>query len=48
MKPLRILTVDDQVLALKWLKPLLETICVEQAGEAGGCGEALAKIERTA
>ena len=49
MKTLRILTVDDEVLALKRLKLLLETIpYAEQVGEAGGCAEALAKIERTA
>ena len=46
MKPLRILTVDDEVLALKRLKLLLETIAyADQVGEAGGCGEALAKTE---
>jgi len=49
MKTLRILTVDDEMLALKRLKLLLETIpYAEQVGEAGGCAEALAKIERTA
>jgi two-component system LytT family response regulator len=45
MTPLRILTVDDEVLALKRLKLLLQTIPQsEQVGEAASCAEALARI----
>jgi DNA-binding LytR/AlgR family response regulator len=45
MTPLRILTVDDEVLALKRLKLLLQTIPqAEQVGEAASCAEALARI----
>jgi two-component system LytT family response regulator len=47
MTPLRILTVDDELLALKRLKLLLQTIPqAEQVGEATGCAEALAKINQ--
>lgn len=46
MKTLRILTVDDEVLALRRLKLLLETIpYAEQVGEAAGCAEALRQAE---
>lgn len=45
MTPLRILTVDDEMLALKRLKLLLHTIPqAEPVGEASSCAEALAKI----
>ena len=45
MNPLRVLTVDDEVLALRRLKLLLGTLpYVEQVGEAGGFADALAKI----
>jgi len=45
MTPLRVLTVDDEPLALKRLKLLLQTIPqAAQVGEAGGCAEALARI----
>ena len=45
MTPLRVLTVDDEVLALKRLKLLLQTIPqAEQVGEAASCAEALARI----
>lgn len=45
MTPLRILTVDDEPLALKRLKLLLQTIPqAEHVGEAGSCAEALARI----
>jgi len=45
MIPLRILTVDDEVLALRRLKLLLQKIPnAEHVGEASGCAEALAKI----
>ncbi len=44
MNPLRVLTVDDELLALKRLKLLLQTIPhVEHVGEASNCGEALAR-----
>ena len=47
MNPLRILTVDDEMLALKRLKLLLQTIPqAEQVGEAASCAEALAKINQ--
>lgn len=46
MTHLRILTIDDEPLALRRLKLLLRTISeVEHVGEAGGCADALAKIE---
>ena len=46
MTHLRILTIDDEPLALRRLKLLLRTISeVEHVGEAGGRAEALAKIE---
>jgi len=45
MTPLRILTVDDEVLALRRLKLLLQKIPqVEHVGEATGCADTLAKI----
>ncbi len=45
MSPLRVLTVDDEMLALRRLKLLLQTIPhVEHVGEASNCGEALSKI----
>ena len=45
MTPLRVLTIDDEPLALKRLKLLLQTIPqAEQVGEAGSCAEALARI----
>jgi two-component system LytT family response regulator len=49
MKPLRVLTVDDEALALRRLAIVLRTMPnVEQVGEAGGVREALAKIEELA
>lgn len=45
MTPLKVLTIDDEPLALKRLKLLLQTIPqAEQVGEAGSCAEALARI----
>ena len=45
MTPLRILTVDDEVLALRRLKLLLQTIPqAEVVGEASSCGEAYSRI----
>jgi len=45
MTPLRILTVDDELLALRRLKLLLQKIGnVDHIGEATGCVEAVAKI----
>lgn len=45
MSPLRILTVDDELLALRRLKLLLQTMPnVEHVGEASNCGEALSRI----
>ena len=45
MTPLRIITVDDEVLALRRLKLLLQTIPrAEHVGEASSCSEALLKI----
>lgn len=45
MSPLRVLTVDDEMLALKRLRLLLQTMPhVEHVGEAGNCGDALARI----
>jgi two-component system LytT family response regulator len=45
MSPLRVLTVDDELLALKRLKLLLQAMPhVEHVGEAGNCSEALARI----
>ena len=45
MNALRILTVDDEPLALRRLKLLLQTMpSVDHVGEAGSCREALAKI----
>ena len=47
MNPLRVLTVDDEMLALKRLKLLLQTIPqAEHVGEAASCAEALAKINQ--
>lgn len=46
MTPLRILTVDDEMLALRRLKLLLQSMPqAEHVGEASSCGEALAKID---
>jgi DNA-binding LytR/AlgR family response regulator len=45
MTPLRVLTVDDEMLALRRLKLLLQTIPqAEHVGEASSCAEALSKI----
>ncbi|MFL6855251.1 MAG: LytR/AlgR family response regulator transcription factor [Sphingomicrobium sp.] len=45
MNPLRVLTVDDELLALRRLKLLLQTLPqAEHVGEANSCQEALAKI----
>ena len=45
MNPLRVLTVDDELLALKRLRVLLQTMPhVEHVGEASNCGDALARI----
>jgi two-component system LytT family response regulator len=45
MSPLRVLTVDDEMLALRRLKLLLQTMpYVEHVGEASNCGDALARI----
>lgn len=45
MTPLRILTVDDEMLALRRLKLLLQSMPeTEQIGEASSCSEALSKI----
>jgi DNA-binding LytR/AlgR family response regulator len=45
MSPLRILTVDDEQLALRRLKLLLQTMPrVEHVGEAGNCCDALERI----
>jgi two-component system LytT family response regulator len=47
MTPLKVLTVDDELLALKRLKLLLQTIPqAEHVGEAASCAEALAQINR--
>ena len=47
MSPLRVLTVDDEQLALRRLKLLLQTMPqLEHVGEASGCGEAMASINR--
>jgi DNA-binding LytR/AlgR family response regulator len=44
MTPLRILTVDDEMLALRRLRLLLQTLpYVEHVGEADGCSDALVK-----
>lgn len=49
MKPLRVLTVDDEALALRRLAILLRTMpSVEQIGEAEGVREALTKIDELA
>lgn len=46
MSVLRLLTIDDEVLALRRLKLLLQTISqVEHVGEANSCREALTKID---
>lgn len=46
MSVLRVLTIDDEVLALRRLKLLLQTIPqVDHAGEANSCRDALAKID---
>ncbi len=46
MSPLRILTVDDERLALRRLQLLLSSVSgVHHVGDASGCSEALAKIE---
>jgi two-component system LytT family response regulator len=45
MTPLRVLTVDDEPLALRRLKLLLQTIPkADHVGEANGCTDALSKI----
>jgi two-component system LytT family response regulator len=45
MSPLRVLTVDDEMLALRRLKLLLQTMPhVDHVGEASNCGDALARI----
>jgi DNA-binding LytR/AlgR family response regulator len=45
MSPLRVLTVDDELLALRRLKLLLQTMPhIDHVGEASNCGEALARI----
>lgn len=45
MNSLRVLTVDDELLALRRLKLLLQTMPhVDHIGEASNCGEALARI----
>ncbi len=45
MSVLKVLTVDDEILALKRLKLLLQGISyVEHVGEASSCGEALTEI----
>ena len=45
MTPLRVMTVDDESLALRRLRLLLQTLPeVEHVGEASGCAEAHAKI----
>lgn len=49
MNPLRVLAVDDEVLALRRLRLLLQAMpYVEQVGEADGVRDALAKIESLA
>lgn len=46
MSVLRVLTIDDEVLALRRLKLLLQTIAqVDHVGEANSCREALEKID---
>ena len=45
MSPLRVLTVDDELLALKRLKLLLQAMPhVDHVGEASDCANALARI----
>ena len=45
MTPLKVLTVDDETLALRRLRLLLQTLpYIEQVGEADGVGDALAKV----
>lgn len=45
MNPLRVLTVDDELLALRRMKLLLQTIAqADHVGEANSCVEALSKI----
>lgn len=45
MTPLRVLTVDDEPLALRRLKLLLQTIAeAEHVGEADSCADAMAKL----
>jgi two-component system LytT family response regulator len=47
MSPLRVLTVDDEMLALRRLKLLLQTMPpVEHVGEASNCVDALALINQ--
>lgn len=49
MTPLRVLAVDDEVLALRRLRLMLQAMpYVEQVGEADGVRDALAKIESLA
>jgi two-component system LytT family response regulator len=46
MSILRVLTIDDEVLALRRLKLLLQTIAqVDHVGEANSCREAISKID---
>ena len=46
MNPLRVLTVDDELLALKRLRLLLQTMPhVDHVGEANNCGDAIARIQ---
>lgn len=46
MSVLRVLTIDDEVLALRRLKLLLQTIAqVDHVGEANSCRDAIAKID---
>jgi DNA-binding LytR/AlgR family response regulator len=47
MTPLRVLTVDDEQLALRRLKLLLQTIAqADHVGEANSCADALSKISQ--
>jgi len=49
MNPLRVLAVDDEVLALRRLRLMLQAMpYVEQVGEADGVRDALAKIDQLA
>src|SRR5687767_11559672 len=47
MSPLRVLTVDDEGLALRRMRLLLQSLPhIEHVGEANGCGEALVDVDR--